>query len=214
MKNVFLIFSPLFFFISCQNKKYINYCGADYRKTKLSDSLGNPLDTLINISISHCSFDKLEIEYNTLIKNKYNNLHDTLPNIIDVSTLKIQKLKAEYKLIIYELINNRKEYVSHERSSLGEVLAKNHIINIHINNPNIDEMYVDFKFINNQLELKKIYMKQHYQNYLEYINEVDTTLVYKNNSILTIDDFFEILNRHIPKEIITDSTAYKQSLPQ
>ena len=210
--------------VSCREENSFTYKAKIYKRIENEKLINYSKQTIIG-KCDNCEVDSLKMLFNLFKRTDYDTLkysnenqfytEDTI-NFIDLGKLSFidSNSKIKKKLNFYNPIYSYSRIMSLDNVLIKNVNCNSNTLTITLSHPSIDEMLVKFLIMKNNFLLKKIYIKTHYSNYMDYVNELDTTIVYKNNSVINIDYIFELINKTKTKRIITDSIAYKLSLPR
>lgn len=231
MKNVLIILSLLTLFSCKKEDSQKKTTNSKTQKTIYKDSItegfynfNNNLykeidsekrfvdyDT-IKSKMDYCSCEKINLS--TKLYKKYNKRGENY--YIEVSSLNayFKKKLIKYQIDFINEFESYKDVTGFEKTYLTELHCVNSYLTLRLNQQNIDEFYVKFMIKNNKLILNKVYIKTHYQDYLNYIKEIDTLITYENKSKITIEDLYNLSEIKPRKTIITDSISYFESLPK
>lgn len=224
MKNVLLIISFVGLLFSCKNENSFNFKDKSFKKIE-NDELVDSLQKTIIGECNNCGIDSLKIQFELFKRTDYDTLkhsnenqnysEDTI-NFIDLGRLSFIDVRSrnQKNLNFYVPRYSYSSINSLDNFYITKVHCNSNTLTITLSQQSIDELYMKFSIMKNKFILKKIYMKDHYFDYLEYINELDTAIVYSNNSVVDINHILELINKTPTKKIITDSTSYKLSLPK
>ena len=226
MKNVLIIIS-LLTFLSCKkdekpkksnlkekNEIIINKDSIVEGYYLFKDNLYQEVNNKENIipKMNFCDCEKLN--FSTKLYKK--TILSTKDNYIEVSVLNAY-FKNDLETHSIDFINKFDSYddvLGFERTFFSELQCEKSSLILKLNQQSIDDFYVKFSFKKNEIQLNKVYIKTHYQNYIEYIREIDTCISYMNKSKIMIDEFYKLTEKKPRKAIIVDSTTYEESLPQ
>jgi hypothetical protein len=224
MKNVLPIISLFFLFLSCKNDESFHFKNKLYKRIENEKLFNWSKQTVIG-KCDNCEIDSLKMQsdlfkrtdYDTLKYSNENKVYteDTI-NFIDLVKLSFidSNSKIKKKLNFYNPRYSYSKIKSWDNVYITKVNCNSNTLTITLSHQSIDTMFMKFSIMKNDFILKKIYMKDHYLNYLDYINELDTAIVYDNNSVVDINYIFGLINKTTTKKAITDSIAYKLSLPR
>jgi hypothetical protein len=224
MKNVIPIISFFVLFLSCKNDESFRFKNKTYKRIENEKSFDWPKKTIIG-ECSNCEIDSLKMQFDLFKRADYDTLkysnesqnysEDTI-NFIHLGKLSFidTNSRIKKKLNFYNPRYSYSKMTSWDNVYLTKVNCNLNTLSITLSHQSIDTMFVKFSIMKNNFILKKIYMEDHYFNYLDYINELDTTIVYDNNSVVDINYIFELINKTATKKVITDSIAYKLNMPK
>lgn len=212
------------FLVSCKKENSFTYKNKIYKRIENGKLANRSKQTIIGKCIN-CEVDSLKMQFDLFKRTDYDTLkysnenqaytEDTI-NFIELGKLSFidSNSKIKKRLNFYNPRYSYSKIISWDNMYITNVNCNSNTLTITLSHQNIDEMFMKFSVMKNNFILKKIYKKNHYFDYLDYINELDTAIVYDKNSVIDIKNIFELINKTKTKKVITDSIKYKLTLPR